>query len=141
MCDMCSMCDTCNRESWTALGPAVQALAFDFYDAEANMKPSEVTGKDKGVYKLWPASKCTASLQDPSDEAETKHVTLCWDCFDASLSQVNQTGLPCTAACCNGWCLCYQRCWRSQGLTGISWLFQQVWAGRPQQAFVVATMK
>ncbi|KAL0046712.1 hypothetical protein WJX82_008116 [Trebouxia sp. C0006] len=30
------------RESWTALGPAVQALAFDFYDAEANMKPSEV---------------------------------------------------------------------------------------------------
>jgi len=40
--DMCNMCDTCNRESWIALGPAMQALAFDFYDAEANMKPSEV---------------------------------------------------------------------------------------------------
>jgi len=39
---MCNICCDCDRESWTALGPAMQALAFDFYDAEANMEPSEV---------------------------------------------------------------------------------------------------
>lgn len=51
---VCAICVVlCNRESWTALGPAMQALSFDFYDAEANMKPSEVTGEG---YKLWPAS-------------------------------------------------------------------------------------
>ena len=67
---MCSMCDTCNRESWTALGPAVQALAFDFYDAEANMKPSEV-GKKKKVARFG-QPRCTASLLDLSDKAEMK---------------------------------------------------------------------
>ena len=27
------------RELWTALGPPVEALAFDFYEAAANMQP------------------------------------------------------------------------------------------------------
>ena len=28
---------------WTALGPATEALAFDFYEAMANMQPVEAT--------------------------------------------------------------------------------------------------
>ena len=30
------------RQHWTALGPAMEALSFDFYEAEGNMQPAEV---------------------------------------------------------------------------------------------------
>ena len=35
-------CRLCDRDRWTALSPPMQAMAFDFYDVDANMKPSEV---------------------------------------------------------------------------------------------------
>ena len=31
------------RHMWHALGPATEALAFDFYEAVANMQPVELT--------------------------------------------------------------------------------------------------
>lgn len=31
------------REQWTALGEPVQAMAFDFHDAEDNMQPLQVS--------------------------------------------------------------------------------------------------
>lgn len=33
----------CNcREQWTALGPVMEALSFDFAEAQANMQPTEM---------------------------------------------------------------------------------------------------